>query len=320
MQFIGVQFCSLLPSNIIEQIDFQELSLSAPITFLDEQEINATAIRSHQVSIISAPLGNTVSWGQGTDEGPAAILAASKALEVFDDELLQETYLAGIETLPPLSLAGKSSPEACTLIEQAVEGELARGRLPVLLGGEHTVSWPAVAACQRHFPDLHVVQIDAHLDLRDTYENNRYSHACVMRRIHELGAGFTQAGIRSFSMPEWNFVMEKGLTPYTMERIRSSADWIKEACASIKGPVYITIDVDGLDPSIMPATGTPEPDGLLWRETLQFVREICSSHRIIGLDIVELAPVNGMQHAAFTAAKLLYRILGYIFRDKLVIV
>lgn len=269
------------------------------------------------VEILPAPLAKTVSWKTGTDQGPAAILAASDTLELFDDELLIDTYKIGLSTLAPLPLSGLTSKEACAAIEKEVAGILARDRFPVLLGGEHTISLPAVAACRALYSDLHVLQIDAHLDLRDHYQGDPLSHACVMRRISDLGLEFTQVGIRSFSREEWRFVVAQDLKPFTMSRIQSEPDWITRVVRHIKGPVYVTIDVDGLDAAVMPATGTPEPGGLSWRQLTDLLRIVAVHHRIVAMDCVEFSPVEGAHHAAYTAAKLVYRCLGYIFGDRL---
>ncbi len=267
-----------------------------------------------QVAILSAPLAATVSWGGGTQQGPLAILQASPALEVFDDELLQETVRAGIVTRPPLPLADCRPEDACRLIKEAVARELEAGLFPVLLGGEHTVSGPAAAAMRERYPDLHVVQVDAHLDLRDSYDGNKLSHACVMRRIDDLEIPFSQVGIRSFSAEEWQLVRERRLRPFTMARIREQADWLAQLLAEIKGPVYLTIDLDGLDPAIIPATGTPEPGGLSWWELIALIRALARGPQgLVGLDVVELAPRPGLEYAAFTAAKVIYRTLGYLF-------
>ncbi|MDG4476621.1 agmatinase [Thiovibrio frasassiensis] len=267
-----------------------------------------------RITILSAPLASSVSWLGGTERGPQAIIDASPALEVFDDELLLETVRLGIGTRPVPDFSALSTAEACRQIEQSVAGELAKGMFPVLLGGEHTVTVPAVQACLAQYPDLHVVQIDAHLDLRQEYEGNENSHACVMRRLDDLGIPFTQIGIRSFSKEEYELVRSRGLQPFFMSRIHAEQDWIEQVCREIKGPVYLTCDVDGLDPAIMPGTGTPEPDGLTWRQTIDLLRGIASNHRIVGMDFVEFSPHPGAEHAAFTVAKLIYRTLGYIFR------
>jgi agmatinase len=267
-----------------------------------------------RIAILSAPLASSVSWLGGTELGPQAIIDASPALEVFDDELLTETVRLGIATRSAPDFTAKTAAEACRQIRNAVAGELAGGMFPILLGGEHTVTVPAVEACLARYPDLHVVQIDAHLDLRQEYEGNENSHACVMRRLDDLGIPFTQIGIRSFSKEEYELVQRRGLRPFFMQRIRSEPDWIVQVCAGINGPVYLTCDVDGLDPAIMPATGTPEPEGLTWRETIDLLREIARNHRIVGMDFVEFSPRPGAEHAAFLVAKLIYRALGYVFR------
>lgn len=269
-----------------------------------------------RIAILSAPLASSVSWLGGTELGPQAIIDASPALEVFDDELLSETVRLGIATRPIPDFTAITAAEACNRIEEAVATELAAGIFPVLLGGEHTVTVPAVKACLAKYPDLHVVQIDAHLDLRREYEGNENSHACVMRRCDDLGIPFTQVGIRSFSKEEYELVQARGWQPFFMRRIHAEPDWIAKACEEIKGPVYLTIDVDGLDPGVIPATGTPEPDGLTWQQTTGLLRELAANHRIVGMDVVELSPQPGAEHAAFTLAKLIYRTLGYIFQQK----
>jgi len=280
-------------------------------------EIDGWGDENSLVEIVSAPLANTVSWRGGTEKGPEAILEASDTLELFDEELLQDTFRIGIMTQPPLELAGCSSEKACRRIGSAIAGVLSRGHFPVLLGGEHTVSLPAILACRDVYPDLHVVQIDAHLDLRESYGDDMLSHACVMRRVHEAGIPFCQIGIRSISREEWQFVKQQGLRPWTMALIRKVPAWIDEVVGAIDGPVYLTIDVDGLDASVMPATGTPEPAGLDWWQLTALIAAIAARHPVVGLDCVEFSPLPGAHHAAYTAAKLLYRSLGYIFKDKL---
>jgi agmatinase len=286
--------------------------MSKPMRFIDE---DPTTISEKKVSIISAPLAETVSWVGGTDQGPAALLKASLAVEALDDELLRETWQVGIDVREPLQLDGLSSEAALQQICTAVRQELRQGRFPVVLGGEHTVTVPAVAACASRFAGLHVVQIDAHLDLRDSYHGSSLSHACVMRRLADLGVPFTQVGIRSFSPGELEFLGPDLPGVFTTERIRRELDWVEQVCERITGPVYITLDVDGFDPAVMPATGTPEPDGLSWHQVASLFRALAARHRIVGMDVVELAPCPGAHHAVFTAAKILYRTLGYIFKD-----
>ncbi len=286
--------------------------MSQPIRFIDE---DPTSLSEKKVAIISAPLANTVSWVGGTEHGPAALLKASLAVEALDDELLRETWQVGIDVREPLALDGLSSEAALARICEAVRRELRQGRFPVVLGGEHTVTVAAAAACASQFAGLHVVQIDAHLDMRESYGGSSLSHACVMRRLHDLGLPCTQVGIRSFSPGELDFLGHDRPGVFTTERIRREPDWVEQVCGRINGPVYLTLDVDGFDPAIMPATGTPEPDGLSWHQVTSLFRALAARHRLVGMDVVELAPCPGAHHAVFTAAKILYRTLGYIFKE-----
>ncbi len=270
-----------------------------------------------RVVVLPAPLEMTVSWLPGAGRGPGAICAASDTLELFDDELLQETWKVGIITRKPLVFPAADPAAAVATVEAAVEEILSlpllagHRRLPVVLGGEHTVTVGAVRACRRFFSRLHVLQVDAHLDLRDTYEGSPYSHACVMRRLADMGLPFTQVGIRSIAREEWDLVRERGWRPYTMQRIRGQEGWLDELTAAISGPVYLSIDVDGLDPAVIPATGTPEPGGLAWGEVTALIRAVAARFPIVGIDCVELAPRSGLEYAAYAAAKLVYRAIGY---------
>lgn len=263
-------------------------------------------------SIISAPLEKTVTWKNGAALGPEAIIKASQALEELDEQLLEETWKKGIITRTPLEFSNYSMKKCLNIIKKEVESVLANGQFPITLGGEHSVALACIDACHEKFPDIHVLQLDAHADLRFEYESSRYSHACVMRRIMDRGIPFTQVGIRSFSTEELDLFKENACYPWTMERIRKMPGWIDEIIRELKSPLYITLDVDVLDPSIMPATGTPEPDGFLWEQINDFLKHIIAHHLVIGMDIVELAPICGMHHADFTAAKLVYRVMGLV--------
>lgn len=268
------------------------------------------------MAIIPVPYGETVSWMAGTEEGPAAILAASEALEVFDDELLYEPWQAGITTRPAVHCMG-GTEEVLMRLCQEVEGVLGQRQLPVILGGEHSISVAAVAACLRHYPDLCVVQVDAHLDLRAQYDNDWLSHACVMRRIDDLAVPFVQVGIRSFSKEEWQLCASRGWQPWTTTRVRAQGNWLNDIITWLKGrPVYLTFDLDGLDPAVLPATGTPEPDGLSWAAATELIAELCRAATLVGADFVELAPPAGPAYSAFTAAKLVYRTIGYALQKK----
>ncbi len=282
--------------------------------FLEDgcQAVDEAAAR---VAIIPVPYGETVSWMGGTEEGPQAILAASEALEIFDDELLYEPWRAGITTRPAIACQG-STEEVLMRVCEEVEGVLARQQLPILLGGEHSLSVAGVAACQRRFADLCVVQVDAHLDLRAQYDNDWLSHACVMRRIDDLAVPFVQVGIRSFSKEEWQLCTTRNWQPWTTGRMRDHGNWLSEIVKWINGrPLYLTFDLDGLDPAVLPATGTPEPDGLSWQTATMLIAQLCRTSTLVGADFVELAPPAGPAYSAFTAAKLIYRTIGYAMQE-----
>ncbi len=268
------------------------------------------------VLILPLPCEATVSYGHGTAGGPAAIIAASQQVELYDREFDREPALEfGIHTLPAPDLPAEPA-QAVAAIAQAVAEAAATGKLVVGLGGEHTVSvgFGRGLLAARGGP-LTVVQIDAHSDLRNEYEGTPYSHACMARRLFEAPGveQILQLGIRSVC-PE-----EVALARSQPERIRvwyaedvHDGDWQAALIERVRGRrVYLTIDVDGLDPGVVPSTGTPEPDGLSWRETLAIVRTVAEHAQIIGLDCVELAPVPGHHAADFAVAKLVYKAISY---------
>jgi agmatinase len=184
-------------------------------------------------------------------------------------------------------------------------------KIPVLLGGEHSVSLGAVQAMQEKYPGLTVLQLDAHADMRDSYQGSPYSHASVARRISEL-CPLVQAGIRSMSVEEAVFLKGSPVKTFSADFIGREAQWCRKISGNLEGDVYVTIDLDVLDPAIMPSTGTPEPGGISWQEILQLMREVTARCRVRGVDIVELAPIPGMVAPDFLAAKLIYRIMGYL--------
>jgi agmatinase len=260
-----------------------------------------------RVHVLPAPLEETVSYEGGTAAGPAAIIAASGQVELYDGELGGEPALEyGIHTLPPVGLAAGDVAASLAAIERGVAAVLRAGKLPVVLGGEHTVSVGAVravAAAGRLGERGAVVQIDAHADLRSEYQGTKWSHACVMRRIfEETDCDLYSIGVRSMSADEASFTEANHdrihpLQPYRLTSLSTEL---------LGRPVYLTIDVDGLDPSVVPATGTPEPGGLYWQETVALLGAVCSAGRVVGIDCVELAPRPGLHMADFAVAKLLY--------------
>jgi agmatinase len=269
-----------------------------------------------RVLVLPLPFEATVSYGGGTAAGPDAIITASQQVELYDREFDREPAMAyGVHTLPALDLPDDPAA-AVDQIAAAVADAVRSGKLVVGLGGEHTVSVGfgrgLLAASEG---PITIVQIDAHSDLRDEYEDSPYSHACIARRLleEERVEGVLQLGIRSVSSEEVAFVRANP------ERVRiwyaeevHAGDWQGELIARLTGKqVYLTIDVDGLDPAIVPATGTPEPDGLTWPETLAILRTVAESAQIIALDCVELAPHPGQHAADFAVAKLLYKTITY---------
>ncbi|MCC6454923.1 MAG: agmatinase [Caldilineaceae bacterium] len=271
------------------------------------------------VLVLPIPFEATVSYGGGTVRGPEAIISASQQVELYDREFDEEPALVyGVHTLPPLAFPDDSAA-AIAAIAQVTAAAAATGKLVVGLGGEHTVSVGFGRGLAQALGDpITLVQIDAHADLRDEYEGSPYSHACIARRLVEgrTVEQVLQLGIRSVCSEEVEFARQNS------ERVRiwyaeevHAGGWQEELAARLAGKrVYLTIDVDGLDPAIVPATGTPEPDGLTWVETLDIVRLVCQSSQIVGIDCVELAPYPGQHAADFAVAKLLYKTISYAMR------
>ena len=263
-----------------------------------------------RVVIVPVPFEATTSYGKGTAMGPEAIFNASCQVELYDDELDCEPYLIGITSIPALSTKG-SVEEVFKNIESAVASIRKKGQLPVVLGGEHSVTPPAVKGAIGCDKDITVVQFDAHADLREEYEGSKNSHACAMARAREM-TNTVQIGIRSLSSPEAELIKKEKPPVFFARQIHKDPEWIAKVIDSIKTKkVYITIDIDVFDPSIMPSTGTPEPGGLDWYQVTQVLREIMKRKETIGLDIVELAPEEGRHAPDFMTAKLLYKCIGY---------
>jgi agmatinase len=232
-------------------------------------------------------------------------------MELYDEELCKETYLTGIYTLSPLESDARGPGEMVHVIRHATADILAHNKIPVILGGEHSISFGVVQAMREKFPGISVLQLDAHADLRNYYQCSPYSHASVGRRISEL-CPLVQAGIRSMSAEEAAFMKESTIRTFSADFILEEQLWWEKIAETLSGDVYITIDIDVLDPSIMPATGTPEPGGIYWKDILRLVRAVSSRCRVRGFDVVELSPIPGMVAPDFLAAKLVYRIIGYI--------
>jgi agmatinase len=254
--------------------------------------------------VIPAPLEQTVSYGGGTADGPRAILEASQQLEAYDGHSCP--CEAGIFTHP-------CAPDL-DAIQQVVGQVLQAGKIPVVLGGEHSVSLGAFRALAKQDEPIGIIQFDAHADLRDTYEGSPLSHACVMRRALELDLPVMQVGVRALSVAETKVREQFGVHYLDGETIGMegvSDQWLP---TDFPGKVYVTVDIDVLDSSLMPATGTPEPGGLSWWTMMRMLGDITRQHQVVGFDCVELAPVPGLHAADFTAARLVYNFMGMIER------
>jgi len=254
----------------------------------------------------------TTTYGKGTKRGPAAIIDASRNMELYDEELRSEPFLHGIHTAGDL-LFHSIVPEAMVeTVEEAAAGFVSKGKCLISLGGEHSISYPLFEAHRKHYGNIGVLQIDAHLDLRESYEGTPFSHAAVMRRICEKTRDIVQVGIRSYSVEEADFIKGGPTRIFWARDIVSSDDWIEKVVSLLPEKVYLTVDVDGLDPSIMPATGTPEPGGMGYYQTLKLLRTFAEKRTIVGADFVELAPIPGHPASDFLVSKLIYKTIGYI--------
>lgn len=263
-----------------------------------------------RIAIIPAPLEYSVCYMEGTRMGPQAILNASSQMELYDEELDCCPIEAGVYTYPVLDYRGMSHEQALQATGDAVQQALAQGQIPLTLGGEHSLSAPVIAAVHKQYPDLTVVHIDAHGDLRDEYEGTPLSHASIERRVVDMGIPLLEIGIRSFSPEEANFMKTKPdvavVWAYQMAKGLARIPWER-----LGKHTYVTIDLDAIDPSEMPAVGTPEPGGLSWYQVLDLFQEICRRTTIVGMDVVELCPMEGQTRADFLAAKLVYKMIGY---------
>lgn len=264
------------------------------------------------IAVWPVPFERTVSYGTGTAQGPAAILAASTQVELYDEELGGEPYRVGVATLPEFSPPAEDLGEAIEQIRDAARPHFAAGKVLLTLGGEHGLTTGPVRAARDVHGDIGVVQFDAHADQRDAYEGTPWSHACVMRRLHEDGLPTLAVGIRALSVEEGELIRRRGLPivwGYELDALESRR--FQELLDALPESVYLTFDVDYFDPALVPATGTPEPGGGLWWPTLRLLRELFQRKRVVGMDVVELAPLAGQPASDFLAARLVYKLIAY---------
>lgn len=283
-----------------------------------------SSLENSAIAIVQAPYEHTVSYGGGTAKGPSGLLAASAFVEFYDDEFDRELcFDVGIATLKPIDFGKKTDQAALGLISQQVSALLEAGKFVVTLGGEHTISTAPILAHLERYPTMSLLHFDAHSDLRDSYEGSKYSHASFAARVAEVldPARITQVGIRAQCHEEAAFIRERGVKTFYANAIRRGLhgeSWGKKIVETLADEVYITFDVDYFDPAIMPSTGTPEPDGFLYSETLDVLRALrLAGKRIVGFDVVELAPRKGLAHPDILAARLVYKMLNIAFATTL---
>jgi agmatinase len=268
-------------------------------------------LRDASFVVIPVPYDLTSTYQPGSRRGPAAIIEASTNMELYDEELKKETYLAGIHTTLSLDVDARGPKHMVNAVRKKISRIAALNKIPVMLGGEHSISFGAVQALKEKYPALTVLQLDAHADLRESYQGSPYSHASVARRISEV-CPLVQVGIRSMSTEEGAFLSTSSVKSYSADFVLENKNWCETICRDLSGDLFISIDLDVFDPSIMPSTGTPEPGGLYWRNVLQLLKTVSLLCKIRGFDVVELAPISGIVAPDFMAAKLIYRLMGYI--------
>jgi len=258
----------------------------------------------------------TVSYGTGTGRGAEAIINASRNMELYDEETDTETYKLGIHTVVESPSVEPPAAMMDSLYRQASQ-YVSTGKFVCMLGGEHSVSGPVIRAHAEKYPNLSVLQIDAHADLRDTYDGTPYSHASIMARvIKDMRIPAVQVGIRSISVDEARILDQLPTRIFWAKDIVGRNDWWDEAVDGLSENVYLTIDIDGLDPSLVSATGTPEPGGLGWYEVIGLVRTLAKKRNVVGMDLTEYSYVEGQNASAFLCAKLIYKTLAFVFEKE----
>jgi agmatinase len=288
-------------------------SLSTEENFLAIPEPEFSDYEKSKYIIQQVPYEHTSSYLQGSAKGPAAIIKASHFVEFYDEMLDMESYRhGGIATLPAIDFGKKVDADAIAFIEQETDKHLKNGKYVISVGAEHTVTLGFVKSHLKKYKNISVLQIDAHSDLRMSYHDNIYSHASVMARVHELGVPLTQIGIRAQCKEEADLIKSsKNIHTFYAHQIRKNENWMEDAIKTLGENVYLTIDADGFDPSVMPCVGTAEPNGLYWDETLTFLQKVFQKKKVVGFDILEIAPQEGQILTEYNCAKLLYRLIGF---------
>lgn len=277
----------------------------SPFSFLGHQ----SSLDKAKVVIIPVPYEGTTTYRPGTRFGPQAIISASRHLETFDLEFIETPIHSYIHTLGEIDVLN----DPCLMVDRVYEVSkqvLSLGMVPVLIGGEHSLTLGQFKAVYERWKEVSLLQLDAHLDLRQSYQGSPFNHACVMQRIYELTSSVVHVGARSVAQEEMEEVKRRGYKVIFAEE----CDGREEISGYLGKMVYITVDLDVLDPAEMPSIGTPEPGGLRWKDLLEILRCVSKSSRIVGFDVMELTPIPGMEAPNFLAAKLIYKLIGYTLR------
>lgn len=272
-----------------------------------------SGFESSKFVLLPIPYDSTSSYRTGSRHGPTAIIEASRNLELYDHDLDELPARFGIHTYTELEVDASGPENMTARIEEVVRDLLSAGKLVGGIGGEHSVTCGIVRAYAKQYPNLSVLQLDAHADLRDVYQGTKYSHACTMRRVRECVEDVAQVGIRSYSAGEASFIVRERIRIHRASKWRGAQEQIQELLSELgDGPLYVTCDLDVLDPAVMPATGTPEPGGLDWWDVIGLLEAVSSQREIVGFDVVELIPMPGTIAPDFLATKLIYKLIGLI--------
>jgi N1-aminopropylagmatine ureohydrolase len=276
-------------------------------------ESEASDYETSRVAVLPVPFERTTSYGKGTMAGPAAILRASQAMELYDEELNGEPYVQGIATLPPFLPEAFDMGEGFAELQAEARSHMEKGKFLVTLGGEHSLTQAPVRAAREVHGEIGVVQFDAHSDLREEFEGTPFSHASVMKRIVDEGIPTLAVGIRSLSTLEARLIRERRLPVIWGHQLDGAEELFLGMLAALPEKIYLTFDIDYFDPALVPATGTPEPGGGHWYPTLRLLRHLFQTKTVVAMDLIELAPVGGHPASDFLAAKLVYKCLGYLW-------
>jgi agmatinase len=289
-------------------------SLPNNFGLLDEE---SSRYETSRAAVLPVPFERTTSYGKGTTQGPAAILRASQAMELYDEELGGEPYVQGIATLPAFLPEAFDMEHAMAELQAECRTHIEAGKFLVTLGGEHSLSQAPIKAAREVHGEIGVVQFDAHSDLREEFEGTPYSHASVMKRVVDAGIPSLAVGIRSLSAPEAALIREKSLPVIWGHQLDRAGELFPEMLKALPEKIYLTFDIDYFDPAIVPATGTPEPGGGLWWPTLKLLRHLFQTKTVVSMDLIELSPIGGQPASDFLSAKTIYKCLGYLWeREK----